>query len=585
MENFIEYLNTLHRCNSNNKNATAEANFQSEFSKDILVEDTGIIDEICNGLYSSNGKVLLTGFAGDGKTTLAQMVVKKVAYGADLTKPIQVFGETTLSKALVVVKDMSESGTLNDKLAIAEYLSHPEYAVLLVSNTGTILDYLKSEASKYGLSEIGAESAVLQGIGADSSTGIGMISLPNINITVINLVRHDNLRIAKQVFLKIINHPYWANSLSDKESYPNIFENVGALRVPLVMDRLFLMYQRLYEYGERLTIRNLLEHFAYIITGNNKGLNSDIYFFDNIFGGMDDQAKDITAISLIKRQGFAEHIPSSWKRELWMNLDPSSSFYIMKNFLTVFEKCMQEGKSKLEKGNLARIRVYRMLYFLSPLTNEGLDGENFLCSFLNSPGLVLWRKIQDKHTLDSKLESNLINRVRHVIKEYFAGVKLPENEKEGYEDIYITMSRHSQDIRQSAQAVIASFKWQWQTTVALIIEKDYRDNNQLVLIKACKGKTLQECCNGLDCLKLLLPLPFLDYLLKRHMGHVGQVEFQNYQKRLDAFKIAILNDERKGLNFSDDDSILLVRLNSRRLLKDIRFRLVQSNNKNYLEVL
>jgi len=69
------------------------------------------------------------------------------------------------------------------------------------------------------------------------------------------------------------------------------------------------------------------------------------------------------------------------------------------------------------------------------------------------------------------------------------------------------------------------------------------------------------------------------------MGHVGQIEFQNYQKRLDAFKIAILNDERKGLKFSDDDSILLVRLNSRRMLKDIRFRLVQENSKNYLEVL
>ena len=66
MGNFIDYLNTLHRCNSNNKNATAEANFQSEFSKDILVEDLDVISTICNGLYSDNGKVLLTGFAGDG---------------------------------------------------------------------------------------------------------------------------------------------------------------------------------------------------------------------------------------------------------------------------------------------------------------------------------------------------------------------------------------------------------------------------------------------------------------------------------------------------------------------------------------
>lgn len=585
MENLIDYLNTLHRCNSNNKNATAEANFQSRFNKDILVEDTEIIDTICKGLYSDGSKVLLTGFAGDGKTTLAQQVVKKIAYGAQLTDPIQLFGETTLSKALVVVKDLSESGTLEEKQTIAEYLSNPEFAVLLVSNTGTILDCLKSVASKYELSESETESAVLQGIGADSSTGIGKITLPNINITVINLVRHDNLKIAKQVLHKIIHHPYWTSSAADKESYPNIFENIAALKNSLVIDRLFLMYQRLYEYGERLTMRNLLEHFAYIVTGNNKGLNTDIYFFDNIFGGLDDHASEITAISLIRRQGFGEHIPSSWKREVWMNSNPLGSFLIMKSFQPVFSKCLQEGKSKLEKGSLARLRLYRMLYFLSPLSNEGFDGDKYICSFLNSPGLLIWRKLQEKQTLDSKLESNLINRVRHVIKEYFAGVKLPENEKEGYEDIYITMSRHSQDIRQSAQAVIASFKWQWQTTVALTIETDYRGNKQLVLLKACKGKSLNECCNDQDCLKLLLPLPFLDYLLKRHMGHVGQIEFQNYQKRLDAFKIAILNDERKGLNFADDDSILLVRLNSRRMLKDIRFRLVQENSKNYLEVL
>jgi len=584
MENFIDYLNTLHRCNSNNKNATAEANYMSEFSKDILVEDTEVINTICKGLYSDSSKVLLTGFAGDGKTTLAQQIVKRVAYGAQLTKPIQIFGETTLSKALVVIKDLSESGTLEEKQTITEYLSNPAFAVLIVSNTGTILDCLKSVASKYGLSEIETESAVLQGIGADSSAGIGVITLPNIRISVINLIRYDNLRVAKQVLCKIIHHSYWTSSQADKESYPNIFENIAALKNTLVLDRLFLMYQRLYEYGERLTMRNLIEHFAYIITGNNKGLNSDIYFFDNVFGGLDDHAKEITAISLIRRQGFGEHVPSSWKREIWINPNSLESFLIMKSFQHVLDKCLQDGKSKLEKGNLARLRLYRILYFLSPLSNEGFDGEKFICSFLNSPGLLIWRKLQDKQMLESKLESNLINRVRHVIKEYFAGVKLPENEKEGHEDIYITMSRHSKDIRQSAQAVIASFKWQWQTTVALSIENDYRGNKQLVLLKACKGKTLNECCNNQDCLKLLLPLPFLDYLLKRHMGHVGQIEFQNYQKRLDAFKISILNDERKESKLSDDESILLVRLNSSRMLKDIRFRLVQENSKNYLEV-
>nr|WP_321306836.1 hypothetical protein [uncultured Sphaerochaeta sp.] len=585
MENFIDYLNTLHRCNGNNKNATAEANLQTHFSKEILVEDITIIDEIIKGLYSNDGKVLLTGFAGDGKTTLAQLVVEKVAFGSIITAPIQIFGETTLSKPLVVVKDLSESGSLEEKRKISEYLADPYYAVLLVSNTGTVLDCLKSFATKYGLSEIETESAVLQGIGGDTISGIGLIKLPNISISVINLVRHDNLKIARQVFQKIIDNAFWRVADEYKTAYPDIFANIEALQNSLVMDRLFLMYQRLYEYGERLTLRNLLEHFSFIITGNNNGTNTEMCFFDNVFGGLEEEANDITAIALIKKHNFGENIPSSWKRKIWINPNSASSIQILGPFQELFYKLLQYGKNKNEKGSSARLRLYRMLYFLSPLANEDRETEKYICNFLNSPGLIIWKKLQERKSLDSKLESNIINRVRHVIKEYFAGVKLPENEKEGYEDIYITMSRHSQYIRQSAQAVIASFKWRWQTTVAMAVETDYRGNEQLVLLKACKGKTLQECSDGEDCLKLLLPLPFLDYLLKRHMGHVGHMEFQNYQKRLDAFKIAILNDERKGLNYAEDDSILLVRLNSRRLLKDIRFQLVEEQKTTYLEVL
>jgi hypothetical protein len=76
LKSFIEYLNSLHRCSGANENATAEANLQSEFYADLLVENSELIDSIGNDL-KSHGKVLLTGFAGDGKTVLAERVIEK----------------------------------------------------------------------------------------------------------------------------------------------------------------------------------------------------------------------------------------------------------------------------------------------------------------------------------------------------------------------------------------------------------------------------------------------------------------------------------------------------------------------------
>lgn len=37
-------------------------------------------------------------------------------------------------------------------------------------------------------------------------------------------------------------------------------------RREIVFDRLFLAYRRMYEYGTRLTLRQITEHLAYLIT-------------------------------------------------------------------------------------------------------------------------------------------------------------------------------------------------------------------------------------------------------------------------------------------------------------------------------
>lgn len=584
MYEFVSYLNTLHRCNGNNENATAEANKNTEFAQDIIVEDEKILSIIHEKLTSNDGKVLLTGFAGDGKTTLAQIIVSKLVPNGSISDPIMRYENTTLGRPLVVIKDLSENAIDQSKNIISEYLLDPNCSLLLVSNTGTVLDRLKENAPLFSMNSHDVESEVLKGISGNMQTGIGEINLGSTKIGVINLVRHDNLKTARKVLDKIVNHPSW-NLVDDEFKKSAIYLNVLALRIQEVQDRLFLMYNRLYEYGERLTMRFLVEHFAFIITGNQKDQYSNRCFFDNVFGEGDINANTLAAINLINRQYFGSNIPPRWKRRIWITTQNSSIISIYPGFDLEYKNALANGEYMDKTGMIARLRAHRILYFLSP--DPEVD-EGFLCSFLNSPGLAIWCKIQKQESLDSKFQSHLVNRIRHVVKEYFAGVKLPENDTEGSDDIYITMSRQSSDIRQSAQVVISSFKWKWRETIDLLIKKDSRENNQLYLIKARKGKSLNnpELVTEDSYISLPLPLPFLDYLLKRHMGNIARAEFQNYQKRLDSFKIAILQDEKKDAGFENDRKILLVRLNSKRMLKDITFKLSpKDENSKKLEVL
>ena len=59
MTNFVEYLNTLHRFSGKNDNATAEANYHTDFAVDLLVKDEKLIGSVMEVLRQ-NHRVLLT---------------------------------------------------------------------------------------------------------------------------------------------------------------------------------------------------------------------------------------------------------------------------------------------------------------------------------------------------------------------------------------------------------------------------------------------------------------------------------------------------------------------------------------------
>jgi len=593
---FVNYLNTLNRCNGNNRNSTAEANYNHTFAHDILYNDYKLINHIEADLFSNNGKVLLTGFAGDGKTTLAQIIVENLTGKKNLNNRIEEFFIEKYNRSLVVIKDLSEySIEQNDEL-ITNYLLNDNCSVLIVSNTGAIIYRMKEAYNllKYEKKE-DVEKIILEGISTDDKDGYGNIELNSLKISVVNLVNHDNLPAAKKILTKIVFHKVWDEYKNEVDTNPVIL-NVKALQQEYVRNRLFLMYQRLFEYGCRFTLRNFVEHFSYIITGglglSDTVINPDEYLlYNNVFGSFEKNEKDITCnditvIKKIRSEYFGSSISSLWKRLIWDKSNDIVINSIYEPFRKYFNSYRNQGYKR--ESNMSRIKIYRLIYFL--LSDEIINNKHYtsyINSFLNSPSLELWSKIQgESDSLNSKETFDLFNNLKHTIKEYFAALKLPTNENGNNKDIvYITMSR-KKGIRQSAQVVLSQFVWKNENKVKLDIYEDSRSVKQfrLLLLKDIAYNNFSSSTFNIDdYIVLNLPLPFLDYLLFANAGTLFDDEFQYFQKRLDLFKNQIISDQM-DLENKDNKQLLLVRLKPDRNLGDINFKLIEGRDKKTLEV-
>ena len=78
VNDFIQYLNTLHSYHGHNSNAFGEKNFTSNYYDRLLV-DVPLCSYIVDKMSDDDPKIImLTGHAGDGKTSLMYQVLKKL---------------------------------------------------------------------------------------------------------------------------------------------------------------------------------------------------------------------------------------------------------------------------------------------------------------------------------------------------------------------------------------------------------------------------------------------------------------------------------------------------------------------------
>jgi hypothetical protein len=162
----------------------------------------------------------------------------------------------------------------------------------------------------------------------------------------------------------------------------------------------------------------------------------------------------------------------------------------------------------------------------------------------------------------------LERKIYHVLQEHFTGVRLLEGSTQNDRRLYVTLSRRRSEVRQSAQVVLAEFDWASSITL------------KLVAAGSATGEWRQDLAlcgkDRIDGLKLPLKVPFLDYVMMRHFGELGEVLEASYLERLDCFKAQV--QKRAAVN--DDDRIMLVRLKTDHTFRRQRF----SVNGQYLEV-
>ena len=580
---FVQYLNSLQRSGGSNENALAESQACNKHFATIHVPHPLAVI-IYEELNRPEGRhVILTGHAGDGKSTIALEVYKRLRdFPSDTPLQLPLKPREDVG-AISIIKDLSERDKREDQTLLDE-LTGGKRRFLLVSNTGTLLDLIKANPERFHASEVSLESMVLNAISSESGEAPLSLGATDVRVRVFNLARMDNLALARKIFTNMLAPKRWEQcGTCEHRNFCPIFLNVSLLRANnyRAVERIFLAYRRMYEYGTRLTIRQFAEHLSYMLTagldmadiarfsapGNGLVLTRHLFFnrfFGDDGGKKDAASQEMLAVQAIEKQGFGERPAPGWEHRLWLHSSGPEFKLGFEAIEDVFAELRRRGARN--QDGAVREQVRRILFFLYDFKSEE---QNYLSQYLNSPTLLEWYGWQGEEAhLGFGERDNLEQKIYHVLQEHFTGVRLPEGSRQNDRRLYVTLSRRRNEVRQSAQIVLAQVDWSTATVLELRESKNASGErrNDLVL----KGK------DRIKGVELVLPVPFLDYVMLRHFGELGEVLDASYRQRLERFKAQVHNQAAAA----DDERIMLVRLRTDHTFRRQHF----SVNKGCLEV-
>ncbi|MCP4401947.1 MAG: protein kinase [bacterium] len=556
---FVNYLNSLHNTTAANDNALAESQALHPLfgSIHIPLELTDYVEE---QLTLDNGShVILTGHAGDGKSTIGLELYKRLkdlSMDEPLARPLGVVEEISCDneKTVTLVKDMSELSREERNDTVLKTIQEDDgQRWFLISNTGTLLNTLEVVAGEQQINWMELEDQVLNLL---EQPDPGVLELGEARFTLINLARIDNIHIAEQLLEKFVAPERW-HSCEDCDIHAAcpIYCNVKALQEhkSIVKERVGLLYRRLFEYGQRLTVRQMSAHLAYSLTA---GLHyhelremasqavpypsEDFLFFNRFFGYCGPKeapkAKRMTAVQMLLPLEMGAKPFSPLERRLWMNESGS-----LPQIPDVFQTIQQQLVNKALGGSVehtvspSRIRqqIRRMLFMFGELPEDLFD---FLPNFLGSQIVQEVESWQYTGKGPNALRLNAIKeQVLHVLQEQYSGLHLPENY--GGHELFITMKRGNDEIRQSVQIILAKIPLSHFSLEMQPLNQQLKPQRSvLTLVEKYSQETL------------VLDVPFLDFVLMRNLGEIGQQLNRAYIDRLERFKAALLDSGKYALD-------------------------------------
>ena len=401
MNSFIDYLNSTNNSGGNTAGSLAEFQVKSQYFAAVRVDrkiGSYITKEIKNGNHKA---YILTGFAGDGKTSILAQVLYELGYletGSGLKVEDQ-FPD------FQYVKDMSEITTERQASVLEKSLSAPKNGKtsLLISNTGPLLRafaaFVKSKYEAAGKpftseSEMSLQSKLLTQLDSNKDE---ITEIEGYKFVLLNIARVDNVSFAVKILKNILALNLWepcgscfcARRCPIKNNHNTLSAQFD--RVALFIDN---YYRFLFENDKRMTIRQMVSQLSFAITGNltceyikTHTLREPFfnYNFANLFFGYRglkflSSSDQIESIRQIKNFGL-DSIALDVDYELFVARDLSCFSPEISNMLTsILDRCRKnfqasedsdDDKSRIEALRLRR--AIRRFYLMYSLCDSGKD--------------------------------------------------------------------------------------------------------------------------------------------------------------------------------------------------------------------
>lgn len=567
---FIAYLNSLHNLSADGSNALAESQALSPYFNDLYVPFP-LAKTVKDALTSGEDKVIiLTGHAGDGKSTVALDVFKHL-HGYESSQPLQhKLNEREVvrsgNREISIVKDMSELSA-QDRLKWLDDAFGKPGSWLIISNTGPLLNSLSDFVKNHGIADVAwVENEVLKKLDTpykESELTTHTLRLGDTTkpLVILNMTRLNNVDSGAKVLEQILLHPGWSECQGcDVEDSCPLRKNRQALQQRDVVDRVRWVYQRLTAYEQRLTLRHIVAHLAYSVTGGldctkarhyaydtqtsngevNTGLENHLFsesFFGYKSGEVDEKAGALKAIELIRRLEFGSPFAVDFERKLiadddtaWVGLPPALAPVVKR----------WRNYSREAAGVRWRFALRRMayLYGQQPVEQSEQAGLNaFLDNFLQAPKLRQFDRWQRNGSLglspseQRAFKANILNVLLEVYSGFSAGQFKDSNNR-----LYLTLRRPDKAVVQPTQMVIASFN---TNDFSVGYDKDQQ----------------QPFLRYRDA-KLMLSLPLLDYIQTCSIGSLGNQLVPIHLAQLEWFRSKLLKVAEQETSNNDEFIVL-----------------------------